>query len=62
MSVYPPIGQRVVYSGLLGFVTAVDVAAGSVVIDYHKMYKYDADGTTIVQCHIAPTSSKVSSK
>jgi len=50
---FPPVGQRVVHKGLTAFVRAVDVAASELHIEYHFMYKDDANGV-LQRCHIDP--------
>ena len=59
-SVYPPIGQRVLYpgqDGLVAYVRATNVTRGTVIIEYAKMYKRDAQGS-IRQCHIPVASAR----
>ena len=43
-SLYPPVGQRVMHSGLFAFVDAVDATAGTVDLTYHPVYKTNSSG------------------
>lgn len=43
-TLYPPIGQRVMHSGLFAWVDAYNVSAGTVDLIYHPVYKANASG------------------
>ena len=58
-SIFPSVGQRLLHASLVAFVTAIDVAGAALTIEYHTMYKPNANGDN-QQCIIDPNGASKS--